>query len=120
MTELVVRGDIEETLGNTLENNHNPSSSNSFSSSSPTRISSPHEKKVLPLRQMPHDQPGSSKASMFSTRPGRDLAWSGINFIVNKNVQVLNNCWGNVPHGKVCAILGPSGNIHSHQINNNN
>eukprot|EP00604_Paraphysomonas_vestita_P002661 CAMPEP_0174819530 /NCGR_PEP_ID=MMETSP1107-20130205/2821_1 /TAXON_ID=36770 /ORGANISM="Paraphysomonas vestita, Strain GFlagA" /LENGTH=196 /DNA_ID=CAMNT_0016033205 /DNA_START=47 /DNA_END=634 /DNA_ORIENTATION=+ len=107
MTELVVRGDIEETLGNNNNNNNIPSKS------SPTN----QNQKVLPLRQMPHDQPGSSKASMFSTRPGKDLAWNNINFIVNKKTQVLNNCWGEVPHGKVCAILGPSGAGKSSLLN---
>ena len=97
MTELVVRGDIEETLG---------TSPNRYSPTSPHTL---NDKKVLPLRELPENQSGSGKASMFSIRPGKDLAWSNINFIVKKEVQVLKDCWGEVTHGKVCAILGPSG-----------
>jgi ABC-type bacteriocin/lantibiotic exporter with double-glycine peptidase domain len=93
MTELVVRGDIEETLGG-------------GSATSPH--GSTDKKSVLPLRQVPHDQ-SSGKASMFSTRPAKDLAWRNVNFRVGDKMQVLSNCWGSVQHGKVCAILGPSG-----------
>lgn len=98
MTELVVRGDIEETLGtNENDTKNHPGSPN----------------KVVPQRKMPHEKPASSKASMFSERPAKDLEWSNINFRVGSKTQVLSNCWGSVRHGKVCAILGPSGcNIH--------
>lgn len=101
MTELVVRGDIEETLGGGTgggEGNDEIGKKEINSS-----------QKVLPFRQMPHDKPASSKASMFNSRPAKDLEWSNINFCVNKQIQVLSNCWGSVKHGKVCAILGPSG-----------
>jgi ABC-type transport system involved in cytochrome bd biosynthesis fused ATPase/permease subunit len=96
MTELAVRGDIEETLGG--------------SSHGPTTSPNTNSKAVLPLRQMPHDQV-SNKASMFSARPAKDLEWKNINFRVGNKLQVLSNCWGSVRHGKVCAILGPSGHI---------
>lgn len=100
MTELVVRGDLEETLGE-----YNPSENGNETNGS--RVGSPN--KVVPQRKMPHDKPASSKASMFSERPAKDLEWSNINFRVGDKTQVLTNCWGSVRHGKVCAILGPSG-----------
>jgi ABC-type transport system involved in cytochrome bd biosynthesis fused ATPase/permease subunit len=103
MTELVVRGDIEETLGGGGNDVGNGSSPHS-------------QQKVLPLRQMPHEKPASSKASMFSSRPAKDLEWSNVNFRVKNQIQVLSNCWGSVKHGKVCAILGPSGILTNHPV----
>ena len=38
----------------------------------------------------------------------QDLKWSSIDFKV-KEKSILSDCWGSVPAGKVCAILGPSG-----------
>ena len=37
-----------------------------------------------------------------------DIAWSGVNFKVGEKV-ILDNCYGSVPAGTVCAVLGPSG-----------
>ena len=38
----------------------------------------------------------------------QDIIWSNITFRVGDKV-ILDNCYGNVPSGKVCAIMGPSG-----------
>jgi len=38
----------------------------------------------------------------------QDLRWTSIDFKV-RDKSILSDCWGSVPAGKVCAILGPSG-----------
>ena len=42
-----------------------------------------------------------------SQRVSQDIAWSGLNFKV-KNKSILEDCYGKVPAGQVCAIMGPS------------
>ena len=40
----------------------------------------------------------------------QDLKWSHVNFsVANGSKKILTDCWGEVPAGKVCAIMGPSG-----------
>ena len=46
--------------------------------------------------------------TLFEKRVPQDFTWSGVNFKVGSK-QILSDCWGNVPSGKVCAIMGSSG-----------
>lgn len=47
-----------------------------------------------------------------SSTPGQqfdnDIAWCGVNYEVGKK-RILYDCYGHVPSGSVCAIIGPSG-----------
>jgi ABC-type multidrug transport system ATPase subunit len=45
-----------------------------------------------------------------------DMTWVNVNFKA-KSKNILTNCWGNVPAGKVCAIMGPSGAGKSSLLN---
>ena len=45
-----------------------------------------------------------------------DIAWCNVSFKVGEKV-ILDNCYGNVPAGSVCAILGPSGSGKSSLLN---
>lgn len=45
-----------------------------------------------------------------------DIAWSDVSFKVGEKL-ILNNCYGSVPAGSVCAILGPSGSGKSSLLN---
>ena len=38
----------------------------------------------------------------------QNLQWTNITFNVGK-IKILTDCWGEVPAGTVCAIMGPSG-----------
>lgn len=49
-------------------------------------------------------------------RPPQDITWSNINFKAGDK-KILKNCFGNVPAGKVCAIMGPSGAGKSSLLN---
>ena len=46
-----------------------------------------------------------------------DLSWNNVSFTVGSKVKVLTDCWGHVPAGKVCAIMGPSGARKSSLLN---
>ena len=45
-----------------------------------------------------------------------DIAWCNVNFKVGEKT-ILYSCYGNVPAGTVCAILGPSGSGKSSLLN---
>eukprot|EP01036_Dinobryon_divergens_P038647 gene38647-50757_t len=49
-------------------------------------------------------------------RAQQNLKWTNINFYVGKTT-ILSECWGEVPSGKVCAIMGPSGAGKSSLLN---
>jgi len=49
-------------------------------------------------------------SSLFEKKQQQDLRWSHIEFtVVNQKKKILIDCWGEVPAGQVCAVLGPSG-----------
>lgn len=50
-------------------------------------------------------------------KKGKNISWSGVNFIVKDKVKVLSDCWGEVQTGQVCAIMGPSGAGKSSLLN---
>mmetsp|Transcript_28071 Transcript_28071/g.63580 ORF Transcript_28071/g.63580 Transcript_28071/m.63580 type:complete len:624 (+) Transcript_28071:148-2019(+) len=54
--------------------------------------------------------------SRQSSRKSRDIKWSGVNYAVGDK-EILRSCWGEVPSGRVCAILGPSGAGKSSLLN---
>jgi ABC-type multidrug transport system fused ATPase/permease subunit len=51
----------------------------------------------------------------FAIRPGKTLLWTGVSMTLQPSKKkeepraLLKNVWGEVPAGKVTAILGPSG-----------
>lgn len=47
---------------------------------------------------------------------GHDIAWSDLNFDVGSK-RILDNCYGKVMAGQVCAIMGPSGAGKSSLLN---
>ena len=50
------------------------------------------------------------EASSFRAKPSNTVAWDHVNFKVARgNKTILKDCWGEVPSGKVAAIMGPSG-----------
>jgi ABC-type multidrug transport system fused ATPase/permease subunit len=40
-----------------------------------------------------------------------DISWVNLNFRAGKS-QILNNVWGKVGSGQICAIMGPSKRIY--------
>jgi hypothetical protein len=62
---------------------------------------------AVPTRDVPHAN--SNKKSMFTDRTGKNLKWSQVDFVINKKIPILASCWGNVNYGRVCAVMGPSG-----------
>ena len=63
-------------------------------------------------------QRGRSFATPFALREGTGLKWKNLDFALktsgkeaqtSKSKTVLNKVWGEVPAGKLCCILGPSG-----------
>jgi ABC-type multidrug transport system ATPase subunit/ABC-type multidrug transport system permease subunit len=46
--------------------------------------------------------------SLSAEKVSQDLKWAHVDFIVGKK-QILDDCWGHVPSGKICSIMGPSG-----------
>ena len=45
-----------------------------------------------------------------------DIAWSNVNFKIGNKI-ILDNCYGKVEAGQVCAIMGPSGAGKSSLLN---
>lgn len=59
-----------------------------------------------------------SKLRTTSSRKApQNLKWSNVNFVVKDKLNILTECWGEVPAGKVCAIMGPSGAGKSSLLN---
>lgn len=50
----------------------------------------------------------NQQSSLFQQRELQSIEWSGVNYSVG-NTTILHDCWGSVPAGKTCALLGPSG-----------
>ena len=55
---------------------------------------------------------------------GHDIAWCDLSYDVGPK-HILDNCYGKVMAGQVCAIMGPSGNLASfmmlpHKIKHSN
>jgi hypothetical protein len=48
--------------------------------------------------------------SLSSRKTSKDLKWRDIDFKVGDK-QILKDCWGHVPTGQICAIMGGSGKI---------
>jgi ABC-type bacteriocin/lantibiotic exporter with double-glycine peptidase domain len=43
-------------------------------------------------------------------KEAKDFCWTAVNFKVRKSGKaILNNCWGSVSSGTLCAVMGPSG-----------
>ena len=51
-------------------------------------------------------QSAEGNASQHHHATSHDIVWSKVSYKVGKKV-ILDNCYGSVPAGKVCAILGP-------------
>ncbi len=59
-----------------------------------------------------YDQIIQTLQSEKANKTSRDIKWNNINYSVegpNGKIPILTNCWGSIPAGKVCAIMGPSG-----------
>jgi hypothetical protein len=52
--------------------------------------------------------PPTSPSRSASKVKRQDIRWSNVSFEV-KGKKILDSCWGYVPNGKLCAIMGPSG-----------
>ncbi len=55
-------------------------------------------------------------APVMKSRAPKELTWSSVNFQVGEKT-ILQDVWGSVAPGKVCAILGPSGSGKSSLLN---
>ena len=51
---------------------------------------------------------GVALPSPFKHKEPQDLRWVNIDFKVGEK-NILKDCWGHVPAGKTCAIMGASG-----------
>lgn len=50
----------------------------------------------------------------------KDFKWNAVNFTVDQKTGkkcILKDCWGHVPSGRLCAIMGPSGSGKSSLLN---
>lgn len=57
-------------------------------------------------------------SSLMKSREPKDFRFSSVNFSVdNGKKQILKDCWGTIPAGNVCAIMGPSGSGKSSLLN---
>jgi len=58
-------------------------------------------------------EPGPPTRAFLKPRQGKALQWSGLTYEAHGAkagpVKVLDGVWGQVPPGKICAIMGPSG-----------
>ena len=59
------------------------------------------------LEMMKSDAKVDIRATSRRIKP-QNLHWTHVQFTV-KGKKILSDCWGEVPAGKVCAIMGPSG-----------
>lgn len=51
-----------------------------------------------------------------TNRSSNDVSWSNVTFRAGEKT-ILNNCWGHVATGEICAIMGPSGAGKSSLLN---
>ena len=61
-----------------------------------------------------------SVSSFMKQREPKDFTWNTVNFTVNQaggTKSILKDCWGNVPSGNLCAVMGPSGSGKSSLLN---
>lgn len=68
-------------------------------------------------------QPSKFQMSLSTRKVAQDLKWMNVDFKV-KDKQILKDCWGQVPSGSICAIMGGSGkdsfDNRSHLITDSN
>jgi hypothetical protein len=58
---------------------------------------------------------------LFSlNREAKGISWFDVNFQVTKSKKILSSCWGTVPAGHICAVMGPSGAGFNSPISYNN
>jgi ABC-type multidrug transport system ATPase subunit len=60
--------------------------------------------------------PVPDMARSASTSKHQDMKWSNICFRVGEK-KILQDCWGDVPNGRLMAIMGPSGSGKSSLLN---
>ena len=56
-----------------------------------------------------YDRVEDLNSHLIDKKPQQDLRWSQVEFTVKQKKKILSDCWGEVPAGQVCAVLGPSG-----------
>ena len=44
------------------------------------------------------------KPSLENETENKDIVWSDVNFSAGSNT-ILNNCWGEVKSGQLCAVM---------------
>jgi ABC-type glutathione transport system ATPase component len=59
----------------------------------------------------------ASSNSFNANKTPHNVVWKHIDFVAGEKKKILDDCWGNVPAGKVCAIMGPSGAGKSSLLN---
>lgn len=60
--------------------------------------------------------PSKFQMSLSTRKVAQDLKWMNVDFKV-KDKQILKDCWGHVPSGSICAIMGGSGAGKSSLLN---
>lgn len=81
-------------------------------SASAIELGSTAEEEKAPVMPPTEGETGERFSSPFSTRAGKTLKWSNVDFTVKKkgkNVAILKDAWGEVRPHQLCCIMGPSG-----------